>query len=126
TLVFRDLPPAQQRLQTAVRKEMQAQMIQLAPQLMDGMAKVYGETLTEKELRDYLAWLRTESGQSIQRKAPLLASRNAQVTVPLVMAAMPKVLKSAIDRACDEAQCTAQDRQIIADAMAKSMPKQPS
>ena len=121
-----NLPPAQQRLQASLQKELQAQLIAIAPQLMDVTANIYAETLSEKELRDYLAWMNSDSGRSIRDKLPLITNRSMQATLPLVMATMPKVLKAVVDRACEEAHCTAQDRQIVADALAKSTPKQPS
>jgi hypothetical protein len=126
TVALRNLPPAQQRLQSAIQNELQTQVIALAPQLMDMTANIYAENLSDKELRDYMAWLRSDSGQSIREKLPVITSKSMQATLPLLMATLPKVVKTVIDRACDEAHCTAQDRQVIAEAMAKSMPKQPS
>ena len=121
--VLKNLPPDQRRLQSAIQNDIQSEIIAIVPDLLDATAKVYADNLSEKELRDYLGWLQSDSGQSIKSKLPAISRETLQIVMPKMLALMPNVLQRAVQRACEQAGCTAQDREVIAAAVAKALPK---
>jgi hypothetical protein len=114
------IPPAQARLMGQIQSDMQTEMVAMIPALVDVSERVYAQNLTEKELRDELAWMRSDSGRSIQQKTPLLMQQVMQAEVPMIRAMIPKLTQRVLDRVCAELQCSTQDRQVIAAAMAKA------
>jgi hypothetical protein len=122
TMIKAILPPAQARLSVLVQRDADEELIKAIPQIMDMSTRIYAQALTEKELKDYLAWEQTDSAQSIQHKLPAIKQQLFLSITPLMRDMMPKVMKSALDHACAEANCTPEDRQTIAASLAKALP----
>ena len=118
----RNTPPEQKRLADIVLQKIQGRIVAATPQLIDGSVQVYAQTLTEKEMRDYLAWQLSESGQSMKRKAPLIAAETLKVVAPLIVQVTEGLKQDVIDEACKQASCTTHDREVLAKAMNQSLP----
>jgi len=121
--VGRNMPAEQTQMSQQVIGDMQDEMIKLAPAIIDLSAKVYAQNLSEKELRDILAFYRSESGQAMIRKQPAIMQQAMTEELPLIQAMMPKIMQKTLDRVCEESKCTPEVRQIVAQAMAKAMQK---
>jgi hypothetical protein len=126
--MFRAMPkagtPSEQALMTAIQTDMQTEMLKIIPALMESSAHVYAENLTDKELQDELAWLQSDSGQSIRSKTPAMMQEMVSSTIPLVQKMVPGMMKKVIEDACAQQHCTAQDRQKLDALVAKSAGKQ--
>jgi len=118
---FSNLPPAQQKMAGLMIHDMQEEVIALIPQIIDVSVRDYADNLSEKELRDYIAWEQSPSGQSIRNKRAAIAQEMMAQLAPLMSTMYPKLLKKVVDRACVEAHCSAQDRQVIVAAITKSI-----
>lgn len=118
-----NLPPEQQRLRDALNDRIQARLIAATPQLMDATVQVYAANLTEKELRDYVAWLQSDTGQSLKNKLPQITSESVRVMAP-VLAQITEGLKTdVIAEACAQAKCTAHDKEVLTALLNKTAPK---
>ncbi len=117
----KSLPPEQQRFASLIQNDLQAGVVSLIPTFVDAGARVYAQDLTVKELSDYIAFQQSDSGQSIRAKMPTIVRDNMVSIIPVVTAAMPGIMQKVVVDVCAEAKCTAQDRQVIADTMAKAM-----
>jgi hypothetical protein len=126
--MFRAMPPAgspaEQALVTAVQQDMQAGMLKTIPALMDASARVYAQNLTDKELQDELAWLQSDSGQSIRRKTPEMMQEMVTATIPIVQKMVPPMMKKVVEDVCAQQHCTAQDRQKLDALLARTAGKQ--
>jgi hypothetical protein len=73
------------------------------PQLLDAMAAIYANNMTNQEIKDTLTFYRSPSGQSSQKKIPE-ANRQAEPSVKNIMAKMLKTAKTdyCTHRTCDE------------------------
>ena len=120
------IPQAEAPLVQALYSDLGEGMDGITPQLVDVAVRVNASVLTEKELRDLLAFEASDSGRSIAQKRPIIAQQTAQQTVPIVMTLMPQLMQKTLDRACAEQHCTASQRQAMADAMAKALHRHPS
>jgi hypothetical protein len=117
----RYMPAEQGQLSAALFQDLGDEMAGIAPQLFDISVHLYAENLTEKELRDFLAFQTSDSGRSIALKAPVIRQQAVAETIPLVMSLMPQILQKTLDRVCAESHCSAAQRKIVADAMTKAM-----
>ncbi len=115
------LPSDSTGMAARIRADVEDELISIVPQILDISARVFANNLTEKELQDQLAWIRSESGQSIQRKMPAVTAQLIQAETPLIAAMMPKVMQKALDRACEATKCTVQQRQTIAARMTAAL-----
>ncbi len=120
------LPPEQKRLQTALMQKMQERFGDMTPKLLDTTVTVYAQNLSEKELRDFLAWTESESGQALRKKLPIIARESVQMMLPTIADMTQDFKQDAVDEVCKDVQCSAQDRQALVAVMAKALPKQPS
>jgi len=100
-------------LSAAFLDGLKQETVKLTPQLLELTTRLYAETCTEQELRDMLAFEKSETGQSMLRKTPIIQSQALSQTVPLMMDAMPQILQRAVDDACAKATCTSQDRRHL-------------
>ncbi len=125
--MFRAMPkagsPSEQAVMTAIQTGMQTEMLKTIPALLDTSAHIYAENLTDKELQDELAWLQSDSGQSIRRKTPAMMQEMVNTTIPIVQKMVPPMLKKAIEDACAQQHCTTQDRQKFDALIAKAAGK---
>jgi hypothetical protein len=115
------LPADQADLTAHIYDDLDKEMTALMPKLIDAGARAYAEVYSEQELKDMIAFQMSESGQAMVKKAPLVRSQIISETMPLILSAMPAILDRAAARACDETHCTADQRRIVADAMAKAL-----
>jgi hypothetical protein len=116
----------QQRLVKAMRADIQDEMLQLIPVIIDQSVQAYARNLTEKELTDMLAWQTSESGQSVSRKLPAITQEVLKAELPYIREMMPRMIQKAMERACDEAKCTAEQREQVAQIVADALAKRPS
>jgi len=119
--VGQNMPADQTKLADALYQDIEDEVSKLTPQLIDISVRAYAENYSTQELHDLVAFQMSDSGRSIARKAPLVRDQALRQTVPLMMAAMPGILRNTADRVCAESKCTPAQRQIVADAMAKAM-----
>jgi hypothetical protein len=117
-------PPEQKRLIEVLLQKMQDRFIAATPQLMDGTVQVYATNLTDKELRDYVAWLQSDTGQSLKRKLPVIAAESVKVMAPVIAQITQGMKQDVLDEACKQANCSAHDREVLAAALQKAMPDQ--
>jgi hypothetical protein len=122
-LVAANTPPEEGRLVTAIQHDMQEELIAMAPQLVDVGVHAYADQLSAQELRDYIAWLSSDSGRAITRKGPAVRAEIFQLETPLMTALIPDLKQKVSTRVCEELHCTPQQRQIVAQAMAHAFPQ---
>jgi hypothetical protein len=115
--VAESLPKEAQGSMRAMQSSMKTQMHALMPSILEVTERVYAETFTEQEMRDMLAFQLSPSGQAVVRKTPLMMQRTMTEMVPVMMAAMPKVMHSVTGAVCEEQHCTADQRKTIEAAM---------
>jgi hypothetical protein len=121
-----NLPAEQKRLGDALRDKMQSRMFAIAPQLLDATVQVYAKDLTEKELRDYVAWMQSDTGQSLKRKMPQITAESMQAMAPALVQVTQGFKQDVVDEACAQAKCTAHDKEVLIAVMNKTGPKQGS
>jgi len=121
-----NLPAEQKRLQGALFEKMQARILAVAPQLLDAATQVYATDLTEKELRDYVAWLQSDTGQSLKRKLPQITGESLQAMQPVLVQVTQGIKQDVVDEACAQAKCSAHDKDVLVALMNKTVPKQGS
>jgi hypothetical protein len=119
--MFDGMPAAQANVALLVQRDMQDEIVKLIPAIVDLTADVYARNLTEKELRDMLAWTKSDSAQSIKAKTPLMTQQMVAAELPLIKAMMPNIMHKTIDRACDEAKCTADQKLQMAEMVDKAI-----
>ena len=110
------------RLASAFLEGLKEETVKLTPQLMALSERLYAQNCSEQELRDMLAFEKSETGQSMLKKTPAIQAQALQQTLPLVMGAMPEIVRRAADRACEQAACTAEDRQRLTGVLSDSPP----
>ena len=120
------LPPNQAQTVRLIQTAIESQLISLTPQLVEIGVHAYADNLSQEELRDMLAWETSPSGEAIRSKGPAILQEVLAQELPLITASMPTIMQKAIDRACDEAHCTAQDRQTITAAVNQAMKRRAS
>ena len=108
-----------------VFQDFRQEMINSVPDLIAATIPVYADVYTEQELRDYLAWLKSDSGQAILRKQPAFKQQVFDAQMPLMRSLMPRMMHKAVDHVCDQSKCTDQDRKAI-DAMMDGLLSQPA
>jgi len=119
TVFAKQFTGEQQRLYSAIQHDMQAELLNMIPTIMDQTVDIYARTLTEKELRDAVTWQTSESGQAIAAKMPALTQEIVKAEIPYMQAMLPRLMQKVGDRACEEAKCTEAERQQVAAVLAK-------
>ena len=105
----------------AVLKYFSDEEIKAIPQLIDQTATIYANNLSEKELRDMLAWSASPSGQAIQAKMPVIAQQLVAAQGPLLKKIISGAMTTAVDRACADQKCTDDQRKTITAIVQKSL-----
>jgi len=121
-----NLPPEQKRLRAVIFHKIQDRISLMMPKLLDATVEIYADNLSDKELRDYVAFLESESGRSVNAKMPQIVAASITTMMPMIAEATKGLKHDVIDEACAEAKCSAHDREVLVAAMDKSMPKRPS
>jgi len=93
------------KLSDAFVTDIMDEEVKMIPQLIDESAKAYAENLTEQELRDMLAWSKSDSARSIRQKMPAITLELMTKVMPTIQAMMPTIMQKTIDRACEETHC---------------------
>ncbi len=104
----------------ATIKYMTDQEVEAAPQMIEQVANIYANNLSEQELRDMLAWTASPSGRAIQAKMPIISQQLIASQGPLMKKIVAGAMATALDRACEEAKCTESDRTTITAIVQKS------
>ena len=86
----------------------------------------YADNLTEQELRDYVAWLSSESGRGVVRKLPAVRAGIMALEMPAMKALLPEMSHRIVNHVCAQLNCSTHERQLVAAAMAKALPSQAS
>ena len=121
-IVAENLPPDRAKLTQVMEQDMMSELSDLVPSLIDSGAHAYADHLTEQELRDYAAWLSSDSGKSLLRKLPAIREEMVEREMPALSGLFRGLSGKLLNRVCAEAHCTAQDREVIAAALAKALP----
>lgn len=74
-----------------------------------------------QELKDYVAWLSSDSGKALVQKMPAVRAEILDRSTPMIAAMMPALQHKVAARVCEELKCTARERQTIAAIMAKAL-----
>jgi len=125
-LMAQIVPSDRGAIAQAFQADMEDAAASVMPQIWDLSIRAYARNLSEKELRDYLAWEQSESGQSIQRKLPLLKEQLIESEAPILAEMMPRLMQRSLERACDINNCTPEERRSIGAQMAKALRGQAS
>jgi len=105
----------------ALLKYFSDEEIKAIPQLIDQTATIYANNLSEKELRDMLAWSVSPSGQAIQAKMPAISQQLVAAQGPLMRKVISGAMTTAVDRVCADAKCTDDQRKTITATVQKSL-----
>ncbi len=97
----------------AVMKGIADEEVKAIPQLLDQTATIYANNLTERELRDMLAWTLSPSSQSIRGKMGTITAQLMAEQGPLLTKLVGGSAAAAVDRACAEEKCTPDQRRQI-------------
>jgi hypothetical protein len=123
--LFEGLPADQSNIARLAQRDMQEELVKMIPAIFEMSTTVYAQNLTEKELRDMLAWITSDSGRSISAKSGIMSQQVMAAELPLIKEMMPRIMQKTVDRACEEAKCTADQKQQIAAAVTKGMAARP-
>jgi hypothetical protein len=118
------MSPQATKIMTSMQAHVEQKLVQAIPTILDQSAQVYARNLTEKELRDEIVWLESDSGKSIRAKTPVILDQIMQAQTPMLRAMLPELMKKAADEACEESHCTASDQKLIEAMMTKMFPGQ--
>ena len=116
-----NMPASNAKLAEQMSRDIQDEVVGLLPSILDATSKAYAQNLSETQLRDTLAFYKSDSGQAVIQKLPLVTQQTMTEEMPLIIAMAPRIAQKTIDRVCEEAKCTPADREILAEAMAKAM-----
>ena len=122
-LVALNTPPDGMRFAMAIQRDMRDEMLKMVPSLVDLTVQAYAENLTAQELRDYLAWITSNSGKAIVAKMPAIQRQVMDHATPMMAQMLPELSHKVSDRVCEELHCTADERKIVAQVMAKTLPQ---
>ncbi|HEY1427603.1 MAG TPA: DUF2059 domain-containing protein [Caulobacteraceae bacterium] len=125
-LIAANSPPDAAKLTIAMQHDVEQELLKAVPALMDVGVRAYADNLTVQELRDYVAWLSTPSGQSLIRKSAAIHQQTLDAEAPLLSRMLPEMERKVSLRVCEEFHCTAAQRKIVAQVMAKTFAPQNS
>ena len=114
--------PKASALSESLLKYVADEEVKAVPQLIDEMATIYADNLTEQELRDLLAWDVSPSAQAIHAKMPTILQQSIAAQRPLMKKMMAGAMTTVIDRVCAEEKCTGDERRMITAAAQKALP----
>jgi hypothetical protein len=120
-LVEANVPPEQAKFVAAIERDIQDEVLQMVPAMIDASAQAYADNLTTQQLHDYIVWLSSDSGKALVAKTPLIRLEVMQREAPLMAAMIPALQHRVSDRVCEEMHCTPHEREIVATAMAKAL-----
>ena len=109
----------QLEVSSASLSDMRREVVALAPDLVAIQTQIYASNFSELELRDYLAFVRSPSGQAVAAKTASLMTQTIEAQRPLLRRAMPGIMGRAMERVCDERKCTPEQRQQLVEEIRK-------
>lgn len=121
-IIASSMPPDAARFGVAIQRYMQDEFLSLAPIMIDDGVQAYADNLTIQELRDYAAWLSSDSGRAIIRKSPAIRQEIMDREAPRLAALIPGLQHKISDRVCAELHCTTKERETVDAAMARALP----
>ncbi len=113
------MPGADADFVQGFQHDMEAEVSALTPQLLEISTQAYARELTERELTDMLAWVRSPSGQAVAGKTVAIQKDVFAAEGPLLRAMMPRIMQRTVDHVCETSRCTPQQRRAMAQAVAK-------
>ena len=121
-IVAANLPPSEARLGEAVQRDMEDELVGLVPAIIDNGVHAFADQLTAKELKDYIAWLSSDSGKAVVQKLPAVRQEILDRSTPMIAAMMPTLQRKVATRVCEQLHCTPRERDTVAGVMAKALP----
>lgn len=118
--------PEVKKFEAVLLSKMQDEIVAMVPQILDVTVNVYASNLTENELESMLEWQRSDAGQSIAKKMPIIARESVQQMRPALLTYMQHMKADVIDQTCKEQKCSEKQREVITAMMEKAFPKQSS
>jgi hypothetical protein len=113
----KDMPETERKLMEGLNQDLQDEIATMIPPMLDTMTEAYARHLTEKELRDLLAWQTSETGRALIQKMPAITQEMVAKQLPLIKEMAPRMMRKAFERACQQTACTPAQR----DAFEKRM-----
>ena len=104
----------------AIQHDMRDEMMKIVPSLLDVTIQAYADNLTTQELRDYVAWLSSDSGKAIIAKTPAIQHETLERATPMMAQMFPELQHKVSERVCEELHCSAEEHRIVADLMTKA------
>ena len=114
--------PKASEISDSVMKYVADEELQAVPELMSQVVAIYADNLSERELRDLLAWSLSPSAQEIRAKMPVITQQLIAEQGPLMNRMMAGVMAAAIDRACADKACTDDQRKALSATAQRSLP----
>lgn len=111
------MPASAAKLVKVMQDDMQEELLKAIPEMLDISVQAYARHLTEAELRDYIAWLKTDTGRAVLAKQTVILRDVVDAQTPMMRRLIPTIMHKAVQRACDETKCTDEQRQTIAAAV---------
>jgi TonB family protein len=110
-------PSDQRHLMELMQQDAQVEVLNALPTLEMTATYIYATHLTEKEMTDDIAWQTSESGRSIRAKTPTMTRDMTASIVPTIPQLTSKALAQALERVCQQNNCTPEQRQGLNDAV---------
>ncbi|HUO11854.1 MAG TPA: DUF2059 domain-containing protein [Caulobacteraceae bacterium] len=118
-----NMPPNQSRFATALQQDMQDEVLRMIPSVLEVGERAFADNLTTQELRDYVAWLTSDSGRAVLAKTSAIRDEILAREAPLMAQMIPDMQRRVAAHVCAQMTCDAAQRQMIDDAMARAYPK---
>jgi len=119
------LPPDKAKIARLIQAKILQEYMNSLPQMLATTTQIYASNFNEAELQDYLAFMKSETGQSILNKMPIVLQQSIEAQGPFIRSLLPKITSTAIQSACEEANCTPAERQQVTEVFSKAL-KTPS
>jgi len=106
-----------QTMMADFNRDLQDEIAAMIPSMLETTEKAYARHLSEKELRDLLAWQTSETGKSVASKLPSITQEVIEAQLPLMKDMTPRIMRKMFERMCQRKACTPEQR----DAMEKRL-----
>lgn len=120
-LIHQSLTDEAANAQAGLYKDLKAELVGMAPRILDISVHAFASQLSEKELRDMLAFQESDSGRAITAKLPAVRQQIQAEEAPMMAVMISDFMQKTLDRVCAERHCTAEQRRAMEAAVAKVM-----